>query len=460
MFKRKLDHDLYNDDDDDIINKKHKESKGQLMMKRKKDNESSPQIQRWGGKEDFSSLDVLPPPVLRMIFLEIGYKDMFAVRVTCKKWLRLTNERHYMERMLKEKSDANIKPKYEGRGKRFELPLIPPFLEEKWNAGEWASVFRIKHMLDKKESKEGKLTRWARRVNCNSIFEGAFKDGKKDGMGMFNIFETITKLGEEKDEYERGGFYIGEFKDDIPHGMGEFIFGDGRKYVGMFDRGESNGKGVFKFPDGEIREGEFSSGKLDGLGRISFKSGDIHEGVFKEGELYGTGRIVFQDGEIHEGVFKEGELIKGKVFFKDGMISEGTFEMGELDGVGKMLFKDGEVHEGIFKNGEIINGKIKYPEGVVHSGGFIDGKLNGPLGCVTFKNGEIYRGEFEEGLLNGEGETIDIEGNKFRGTFKKGVRDGWGELILANNEIVKGYFSPINREKDIISKLINWDNNN
>ena len=57
---------------------------------------------------------------------------------------------------------------------------------------------------------------------------------------MWNFFSKKKKLTEKKFTGERsaimkdGGKYVGEFKDDVPHGQGTYAWHDGVKYVGEF----------------------------------------------------------------------------------------------------------------------------------------------------------------------------------------------------------------------------------
>ncbi len=46
-------------------------------------------------------------------------------------------------------------------------------------------------------------------------------------------------------EIDNGGKYIGEFKDNTMHGIGKYIWKDGKFYDGQWVNNQMHGKGVF-----------------------------------------------------------------------------------------------------------------------------------------------------------------------------------------------------------------------
>jgi len=56
--------------------------------------------------------------------------------------------------------------------------------------------------------------------------------------------------------------YIGEFKNDLPHGKGVYTYEDGSYYKGMFTNGVRQGeKGKYTWKDTTILKGEWKDGK-------------------------------------------------------------------------------------------------------------------------------------------------------------------------------------------------------
>ncbi|CAK8720301.1 MAG: MORN repeat-containing protein [Candidatus Electronema aureum] len=96
---------------------------------------------------------------------------------------------------------------------------------------------------------------------------GTCKDGKGDGKGSLDWYKnselqsTITgvmqdgRCVQECSVKTKGGdSYVGEMKDNLPHGKGKIIRADGGKYEGEIKDGERHGKGTFVAKDGSLQE--------------------------------------------------------------------------------------------------------------------------------------------------------------------------------------------------------------
>ena len=58
--------------------------------------------------------------------------------------------------------------------------------------------------------------------------------------------------------FSDGAKYLGQWKEDIFHGVGTMIFPDGAKHVGQWEDGKAHGYGAIYNPDGSISlEGNF-----------------------------------------------------------------------------------------------------------------------------------------------------------------------------------------------------------
>lgn len=66
-----------------------------------------------------------------------------------------------------------------------------------------------------------------------------------------------------------GDFYTGQWRDNLPHGHGKYLWTDGCMYVGEWHRGKTMGKGRFSWPSGATYEGDFKNGYMDGKGIIN-----------------------------------------------------------------------------------------------------------------------------------------------------------------------------------------------
>ncbi len=104
-------------------------------------------------------------------------------------------------------------------------------------------------------------------------WSGNCKDGKADGKGSLEWYKNrelqTTIIGTMKDgrcvqdcsvKTKDGDSYVGEMKDNLPHGKGVLIRADGSNYEGEFKDGERSGKGTLKFATGEVYTGESQHG--------------------------------------------------------------------------------------------------------------------------------------------------------------------------------------------------------
>jgi hypothetical protein len=153
----------------------------------------------------------------------------------------------------------------------------------------------IGQFLDHKRTENGVYTAKAIKKGCvsgdcnngygkyvysNAIYEGYFKNGKKEGRGKMIFWDN--------------GSYEGDNSNDLRNGKGKFTYIDGSYYDGDWVNGERTGKGIFIWGkgkwEGDSFEGDFISGSRTGYGKYIEKDGTIQEGkwlnnVFQEVEL-------------------------------------------------------------------------------------------------------------------------------------------------------------------------------
>ena len=108
-------------------------------------------------------------------------------------------------------------------------------------------------------------------------YQGAWKDGKKHGPGIFLYLA---------DNEFKGDIYVGEYKFDIYNGQGTYIWKDGSKYTGNWLDNNQDGQGIYIYPDGSKEVGEFKNGLLNGFAIRYNADGSIRrEGIFKDYEF-------------------------------------------------------------------------------------------------------------------------------------------------------------------------------
>lgn len=181
--------------------------------------------------------------------------------------------------------------------------------------GEDEEVYRGKTVSITKEDRKNFLNKCLE-GNCingtgkhidmeGAVYEGRFKNGKRDGLGRCTAANGVEYDGEWKDnkregngkaEYKVRGFdfagrnwsYEGTWKQDSIHGKGTFAYGNGYSYTGEVKNNKLDGKGRKVLKDSTVYEGEWKDNALNGKGTIFFKNGDIHTGTFINEKLEGT----------------------------------------------------------------------------------------------------------------------------------------------------------------------------
>ena len=158
---------------------------------------------------------------------------------------------------------------------------------------------------------------------------------KKEGIDVLNLNNSST---ENENEYEvvtinfdNGEEYVGQVKDNYPHGQGKWTYADtdeqkGRVYKGEWKEGWFHGQGMEYYTNerGLVNmEGEFKDCKLNGkgswslLGTVDPTQIFVLEGEFKDGIFHGQGVKSYtgpQGKYREEGEFKDGDLFNGTIY--------------------------------------------------------------------------------------------------------------------------------------------------
>ena len=118
----------------------------------------------------------------------------------------------------------------------------------------------------------------------NGKYVGEFKNGLRDGKGVFYRND--------------GGRYEGEYKNDVKNGKGITYYSNGGRYEGDYKNDVKDGKGIFYFADGARYEGDWKNDYMDGKGIVYYTNGDREMGDFKEGKGIGVTVYLTKEGEI------------------------------------------------------------------------------------------------------------------------------------------------------------------
>lgn len=264
---------------------------------------------------------------------------------------------------------------------------------------------------------------------------GEFKNGKRNGNGAFIHFIGINYSRHEPLTFHVNSFieekYVGEFLNDLYHGIGTLIFSDGEKYVGEFQNNVYHGEGTLTFLDGTKYIGEFQDGNYHGNGNSTSSDGELYVGEFKHGIRNGKGTLTFPNGENYVGEFKDGRYHgKGTLTKSNGTKYIGEFMNGRYHGNAVYTWSGGK-YVGEFKLGLWCgNGTLIGSSGEKYVGEFKNMEYNGK-GTLTLPDGTKYVGEFSGGLFHGNGTLTFPDGDEEVGEFHEGNFVPLENLILA-----------------------------
>lgn len=269
-----------------------------------------------------------------------------------------------------------------GCGSKEGEKLIEQVLESEEGDGFTLDEFPF---YNQKESK--KLVKF-----YNKIIKGKYDDYcfvEEDSRGRFKA--TMN---------EDGMFYVGEMKNNRPHGKGVLFDGYGQYdmvVLGNFKKGRLDGY-VIQFSEYEgvlsvSGEGECDKNRLNGTGveynsvswefieglseetreektevleiygveiahkKIVAAGGVRYLGDYKDGERHGKGEeYSYENRLLYEGEFKDDEYHgKGTLYYEDGETVQykGKFKKGDFHGKGKLYDENGKkIYKGKFKNGD------------------------------------------------------------------------------------------------------------
>ena len=309
-------------------------------------------------------------------------------------------------------------------------------------------------------SKNGKL--FGKRTDPDgTIIEGPLKGIYFEGKGTISY-----PLNDDRDRY------IGEISVDKPNGEGVLYYKESSALdygEGVFKEGE-HVSAIYFQRNGLVVKGRRIAGryegyveidyKLDkyveryegyvansfrhGYGKLYYRSGDIFEGNFIEGKRSGYGVYKFNTSTVDEAYYSraEGNWVndalngQARLYRKDGvLIYSGNMIDAKENGLGTTFFESmtwiGEHKDGL-PNG---SGKMIHKEGKYYEGFVVDGVSNGPGKLYLPSTNETFIGNFQDDLLQGEGEYVNGDDDwRYNGPFKNGLFHGIGEITLADGE--------------------------
>ena len=208
-----------------------------------------------------------------------------------------------------------------------------------------------------------------------AIFEGEWKNGKRDGQGI---------------ERSANGAYKGEWKEDKLHGVGTYTWANGDKYVG-----------------------EWKDGRKEGQGTMTYLTGDKYTGVWNQDKRHGQGVMTFPDGREPLGGIWENNILRRQQLNSKTMGLEDRKYWVEIS---RLLTSYPECTGA--QTGWTDCFSIIRTSGETYTGTFRDGVYGG-LGILAFPIEmqdvaweDLYIGEFANGQRTGSGLYLAIVGEK------------------------------------------------
>ena len=164
---------------------------------------------------------------------------------------------------------------------------------------------------------------------------------KKPIVNPKDVQENINfRIGSKT--FQDGSRYLGELKNEVPHGKGIYYFSNGESYDGIWKDEKpwnitifnKNGRVIGKYVNGEEKEyniipkngdsqqpkEKVVSGNPDRIGTKTFQDGSRYLGELKNEVPHGKGIYYFSNGESYDGIWKDEKPWNITIFNKNGRI--------------------------------------------------------------------------------------------------------------------------------------------
>ncbi|MBU1331113.1 MAG: caspase family protein [Gammaproteobacteria bacterium] len=215
-------------------------------------------------------------------------------------------------------------------------------------------------------------------------YYGSLVDGRLQGEGRLDYPDGSTYRGNfvagrfagEGRLERQGEIYQGQFKDGLFDGLGLYLYADGSQYQGQFSAGQASGQGMRTDAQGNQFSGLFVAGVLQGPGSYRGAEGDLYSGGFEADQFHGQGRYQSTDGSVWSGQFKNGSLSgEGQYLGTDGSSYQGQFRDWLYHGKGQLSQADGSIYIGQFVRDEFHGqGVLTHADGQAEAGTWATGR--------------------------------------------------------------------------------------
>jgi len=260
------------------------------------------------------------------------------------------------------------------------------------------------------------------------------------------------RQGEGKMWYDSGNSYEGDFTNDKFDGnRGLYRWSDGAKYEGSWKAGSFDGIGIFHSAAGSVDYSIYKDGYARGVGVIwtdgFTRAHHTLDGVKMDKTSLADAEKLARDKfglpapslKPSLGIMSSlGRIFQsrrtgpdGKPWFKDN--SEWGSYIGDFDAAEK-------------RHGQ---GKMVYESGNFYEGGFVDDKYHGDKGIYRWSDGDEYEGSWKDGERHGIGIFRVADGRVSYVLYEKGSCEGVGVAWSADRKTAHKVLN--GEEKDEVS---------
>jgi hypothetical protein len=96
----------------------------------------------------------------------------------------------------------------------------------------------------------------------------SFSSNKNYKIRYFGQVSGAKANGTGSGNWSTGGYYHGEWKNNLRHGKGVYYWSDGDKYVGEYVNDIRQGIGTYYWKNGEKYEGAWKNNQRNGFGTL------------------------------------------------------------------------------------------------------------------------------------------------------------------------------------------------
>lgn len=163
--------------------------------------------------------------------------------------------------------------------------------------------------------------------------------------------------------FAEGGYYEGEWKNDMPNGKGIYSYANGEKYEGLLYAGVRQGFGRYYYTDHSIYDGQWTNNLREGSGTLIHENGEKITAQWYQDQplssecpaLANQNTALSSDASTpnsdHNGELKNcNENVchneTGVYTYRDGSRYVGTFDHGDPRGQGILYYANGDRYEG------------------------------------------------------------------------------------------------------------------